>query len=167
MADWVTSVSAGTWDLCRSFGPTYARRVPDVDARIQRVEQGVVTIVLLAGFVFSIPWMYAVAAVLPLLDAALGVHGPTTVVWNGVFARRLGVPRSFERAAAARAQYLVVFAVLVIATLLLLADLGSLATILAVLTAAVSAAAATGLFSVGVELDRRNRPRRRGGGRAA
>jgi hypothetical protein len=135
--------------------------VPDVDARIQRLEQGVVTVLLLAGFVFSIPWMYPVAAVLPLLDAALGAHGPTIVAWNALLARRLGVPRTFERASAARAQYLVVFGVLVVATLLLLGDLGSLATILAILTAAVSAAAATGLFSVGVELDKRNQPRRR------
>jgi hypothetical protein len=135
--------------------------MPDVDARIQRLEQGVVTILLLAGFVFSIPWMYPVAAALPLLDAALGRHGPTTAVWNAVLAPRLGTPRTFERAAGARAQYLVVFGVLVVATLLLLADLGSLATLLAVLTAAVSAAAATGLFSVGVELDKRNQPRRR------
>lgn len=162
MADWVTSVSAATRDLCRPFGPTYAARVADVDVRIQRLEQGVVAILLLAGFVFSIPWMYPVAAVLPLLDAALGPHGPTTVVWNALLARRVGVPRLFERAAAARAQYLVVFAVLVVATLLLLGDLGSLATLLAVLTAGVAAAAATGLFSVGVELDRRNQPRRRG-----
>jgi Domain of unknown function (DUF4395) len=156
----VTSVSTDTSDLCRSFGPTYAARVPDVDARIQRLDQGVVTILLLAGFVFSIPWMYPVAAVLPLLDAALGSHGPTTAVFKGVLARRLGVPRTFEPAAAARAQYLVVFAVLVVATLLLLGGLGSLATILAVLTAGVSAAAATSLFSLGVELDKRNpRPR--------
>jgi hypothetical protein len=136
--------------------------VPDVDARIQRLEQGVVTILLLAGFVFSIPWMYPVAAALPLLDAALGSHGPTAVAFNGLLARRLGVPRTFEPAAAARAQSLVVFAVLVVATLLLLGDLGSLATILAVLTAGVSAAAATGLFSVGAELEKRNRPRGRG-----
>jgi hypothetical protein len=133
--------------------------VPDVDARIQRLEQGVVTVLLLAGFVFGIPWMYPVAAVLPLLDAALGPHGPTAIAWNGLLARRLGVPRAFEPAAAARAQYLVVFAALVVATLLLLGDLGGLATVFAVLTAAVSAAAATGLFSVGVELDKRNRPR--------
>ena len=52
--------------------------MPDVDARILRLEQGVVTVLLLAGFVFQIPWMIPVAAVLPRLDAALGAHGPTT-----------------------------------------------------------------------------------------
>src|SRR5262245_27764781 len=136
--------------------------MPDVDARIQRLEQGVVTVLLLAGFVFSIPWMYPVAAVVPLLDAALGAHGPTTAVWNALLAGRVGVPRTFEPAAAARAQYLVVFAILVVATLLLLMDVGSVATVLAVLTAGVTAAAATGLFSVGAELEKRNRPRGRG-----
>ncbi len=169
MGDWVTSVSTLSPDLCRSFGPsgafvalpTYSRPVPDVDARIQRLEQGLVTILLLAGFVFSVGWMYPVAGALPLLDAAFGPHGPTTAIWNAVLARRLGVPRTFEPAAAARAQYLVVFAVLVIATLLLLADIAGLATLLAVLTAGVTAAAATGLFSVGVELEKRNRPRPR------
>lgn len=141
--------------------------MPDVDARIQRIEQGVVAVVLLAGFVFSIPWTTPIAAVLPLLDAALGAHGPTAKVWQLAVAPRLGVPRAFEPAAAARAQYLVVFAVLVVATLLLLADLGSLATILAVLTAGTCALAATGLFSVGVEIEKRSRPRRRGGGRTS
>jgi hypothetical protein len=135
--------------------------MPDVDARIQRLDQGVVTVLLLAGFVFSIPWMYPVAAALPLLDAALGPNGPTARFWQAVLAPRFGTVRGFEPAAAARAQYLVVFAVLVVATLLLLADLASIATVLAVLTAGVSAAAATGLFSVGVEIDRRSRPRRR------
>jgi hypothetical protein len=83
-----------------------------------------------------------------------------------VLAPRFGTVRVLEPAAAARAQYLVVFAALVVATLLLLADVGSVATIVAVLTAGVSAAAATGLFSVGAEIEKRSRPRRRGGGRS-
>ena len=46
--------------------------MPYVDARILRLQQGVVTVVLLGGFVFSIVWLIPVAAVLPGLDAAFG-----------------------------------------------------------------------------------------------
>lgn len=134
--------------------------MPDVDARIQRLEQGIVAVVLLAGFVFQIPWMIPAAAALAGLDAALGPHGPTTTLWHAVLAQRFGVSQAFEPAAAARAQSLCVFGILVVATLLVLGDLGSLATILAVLTACLSAFAATGLFSLGVEIEKRSRPRR-------
>lgn len=99
--------------------------MPDVDARVLRLQQGAVTVALLAGFVFQVQWM---------------------------------IP-----AAAARAQALCVFGALVVATLVLLAGLGTLATLLAIVVAGVSAFAATGLFSLGAELDRRSRPRRRGG----
>jgi hypothetical protein len=139
--------------------------VPAVDARILRLEQATVTVLLLAGFVFSIPWMIPVAAALTGLDAALGHSGPTPLLWKTLIAPRLGPPRSVDTAAGARAQQLVVFAVLVVATLLALADLGSIATILAILVAGLSASCATGLFNLGAELDRRNQPRRRGGGR--
>ena len=50
--------------------------MPDVDARILRLQQGVVTVVILGGFVFSIVWLIPVAAVLPGLDAAFGRSGP-------------------------------------------------------------------------------------------
>jgi hypothetical protein len=139
--------------------------VPDVDARILRLEQATVTVLLLAGFVFSIVWTIPVAAALTGLDAALGRSGPTPVFWRAVLAPRLGPPRAVDTAAGARAQQLCVFAVLVVATLFALASLGLIATILAILVAAVSASCATGLFNLGAELDKRNQPRRRGGGR--
>ncbi|MGZ4689105.1 MAG: DUF4395 family protein [Acidimicrobiia bacterium] len=140
--------------------------MPEVDARILRLEQGVVTVLLLAGFVFQIPWMIPVAAVLPALDAALGNHGPTPRLWRAAVAPRLKPPQTVERAAAARAQELCVFTALVVATLFLLGGAGTLAALLAIVVAGGSALAATGLFSLGAELDRRNRPRRRGGGRS-
>jgi predicted permease len=56
-----------------------------------------------------------------------------------------------------------VFGALVVATLLMLAGLDTVATLLAIVVAAVSAFAATGLFCLGAELDRQTKPRRRGG----
>jgi hypothetical protein len=138
--------------------------VPAVDARVLRLQQGVVTVVLLAAFVFSIDWLIPVAAVLPALDAALGPSGPTARFWR-MFARRLGPARAWDTAAGARFQALIVFAALVVATLLVLAGLDTMATVLAILVAGVSAACATGLFGLGAELDRQTKPRRRGGGR--
>jgi hypothetical protein len=135
--------------------------VPDVDARILRLQQGVVTILLLAGFVFSIPWTIPIAAALTGLDAALGRMGPTPVLWRAVIAPRVGPPRAFDRPAAARAQSLCVFGLLVVATLLVLGGFEGIATVLAILVAGVSAACATDLFSLGAEIDKRNQPRRR------
>jgi hypothetical protein len=129
----------------------------DVDGRILRLEQGTVTVLLLAGFVFQLPWMIPVAAVLPGLDAALGPAGPTPRFWQAVLASRLGVPRTFESTGAARTQALAVFTALVIATLIWLAGLDGIAMVLAILVAALAALAATGLFCLGAELDRRRR----------
>ena len=137
--------------------------MPAVDARILRLQQGVVTVVLLAGFVFSIEWLIPVAAVLPALDAALGSSGPTPTFWRIMLARRLGPARTWDTAAAARFQALIVFGALVVATLLMLGGLDTLATLLAILVAGVSAACATSLFGLGAELDRQTKPRRRGG----
>lgn len=137
--------------------------MPDVDARILRLQQGAVTVVLLAGFVFSIPWMIPVAAALTGLDAALGRSGPTPALWRAAIAPRLRAPKTFDTAAGARAQALCVFGVLVVATLLVLVGVGTVATLLAIVVAGVSASAATGLFNLGAEIDRRNQPRRRGG----
>jgi Domain of unknown function (DUF4395) len=135
--------------------------VPDVDARILRLQQGTVAVLLLAGFVFSIPWAIPVAAALPGLDLLLGDRGPTPTFWRMVLAPRLGVARSFETSSAARTQALAVFTALVIATLFLVFGFGALATVLAVLVAGLAALAATNLFNLGAELDRR-----RGGGPA-
>jgi hypothetical protein len=137
--------------------------VPAVDARILRLQQGIVAVVLLAGFVFSIGWLFPIAAVLPGLDAALGQSGPTPTFWRIAIAPRVGPSRARETATAVRFQALIVFAALVVATLLLLAGLGTLATLLAIVVAGIGAAAATGLFCLGAELDRQTKPRRRGG----
>jgi Domain of unknown function (DUF4395) len=137
--------------------------VPEVDARILRLQQGAVTVILLAGFVFSLHWLIPAAAVLPSLDAAFGPGGPTPRFWRVVLAPRLGAPQGWDTTAGARAQALCVFGALVVATLLLLGGLDAIATLLAIIVAGLSASAATGLFCVGAEIDRRSRPRRRGG----
>jgi hypothetical protein len=134
--------------------------VPPIDARILQLQQGAVTVLLLAGFVFSVPAMYPIAAGLTGCDAALGRMGPTPAVWRLLVAPRVGPPKTFDRPAAARAQALVVFGALVVVTLLVLAGIGGVATVLAVIVAGVTAACATGLFCLGAEIDRRNQPRR-------
>jgi hypothetical protein len=136
--------------------------VADVDGRVLRLQQGTVTVLLLGGFVFQIPWMIPVAAALPGLDLVLGSRGPTASFWRAALARRAGPPAGFETAGAARTQALAVFTALVIATLFMLAGVGALATVLAILVAGLAALCATGLFCLGAELDRR----RGGGGRS-
>jgi Domain of unknown function (DUF4395) len=135
--------------------------VPSVDARILRLEQGAVAVILLAGFVFQVQWLIPVAAVLPALDAALGPSGPTPAVWHAVIGPRIGPPKTWETGPAARAQALCVFAALIVATLLVLGGVDILATLLAIAVAGIAAAAATGLFTLGAEIDKRNQPRRR------
>jgi Domain of unknown function (DUF4395) len=139
--------------------------VADADARILRLQQGTVTVVLLAGFVFQIQWMIPAAAVLPGLDAALGTSGPTARFWRAAIAPRAGPPERFDTAEVARDQALLVFSALIVATLLALADVGVLAALLAFVVAGVSALAATGLFCVSAELHRRRGGGERGGGR--
>jgi hypothetical protein len=136
--------------------------VPEVDARILRLQQGVVAVILLAGFVFQVQWMIPAAAVLPGLDAALGGAGPTRRFWAALVAPRLDSPRTLESPDIGRTQSLIEFFTLIVATLLVLAGISLLAALLAFLVAGVCAACATGLFCVGAEVDRRmGGPRRR------
>lgn len=130
-----------------------------VDARIGRLEQGVVAVVLLAGFVFGVAYTIPAAGLLAAADAVLGTSGPVPALWRVVLADRLAPARRTEPASAPRIQALVVTTVLAVAMLLLLADLENLATLVALVVAALAALAATGLWSVGAELDRRGRAR--------
>lgn len=139
--------------------------MPDADTRILRLQQGTVTVVLLAGFVFQIQWMIPAAAILPGLDAALGTSGPTPRFWRAAIAPRAGPPPRLDAREVGRDQALLVFGALIVATLLALADVGVLAALLAFVVAGVSALAATGLFCVGAELHRRRGGGERRGGR--
>ena len=126
-----------------------------IDVRISRLEQGLVTVILLGGFVFGVPWTIPVAALIVAGDAALGSSGPVPRLWHGVIAARVKAATTFEEPGAARAQSLVTLAALVVATLLLLVDATGLAGVLAVVVAASSALATVGLFCAGCELYRR------------
>jgi hypothetical protein len=125
-----------------------------VDARIVRCEQGLVTIVLLAGFVFAASWTIPAAAILVALDAALADAGPVPQLWRATWGRRAGAAPGFEDPAAVRLHAAIVGGALVVATVLLYAGAGGVATLLAILVAAVTAACATGLFCAGCELRR-------------
>jgi len=131
--------------------------VTPIDARVGRLEQGAVAIVLLAGFVFGTPYTIPAAGLLCAADAVLGPHGPVPAVWTALLADRLGPPRRTETASAARLQSLVVTGALALAMLVLLAGAEDLATLVALAVAVVAALETTGLFSVGAELDRRGR----------
>lgn len=128
-----------------------------IDARISRLEQGLVTVILLAGFVFGLSWTILVAALIVAADAAFGASGPIPWLWHGVIEARVKPATIFEEPGAARAQALVTLGALFVATLLLLADAAGLAGVLAVVVAASSALATVGLFCVGCELYKRRR----------
>jgi hypothetical protein len=126
-----------------------------VDIRVTRLEQGLVTVVLLAGFVFELDWTIPLAAILVAADAALGDLGPVPQLWRVTVSRRVRAPRSFEHRGPLRTHAAVVGGALVLATVLLYGGLGGLATLLAIVVAAVTAACATGLFCAGCELHHR------------
>lgn len=126
-----------------------------VDVRILRLEQGIVTVVLLTGFVFGIGWAIPIAAALVGLDLAFGSAGPVPGLWQATVASRVGPSRERATRDAVRLHQLLVGGGLVVATLLWLADVGALAMLVAILVAAVSALCATGLSCVGCELRRR------------
>ena len=128
-----------------------------IDVRISRLEQGLVTVILLGGFVFGLPWTIPVAALIVAADAAFGDSGPIPRLWHGVIATRVKAPATFEEPGAAQTQALVTLAALAVATLLLIAGATGLAGLLGVIVAASSALATVGLFCAGCELYRRRR----------
>jgi hypothetical protein len=127
-----------------------------VDARAGRFEQGVVVVVLLAGFAFSQPWSIPLALVVALAGAALGDRSPLTRFWQRVVGPRLRADRPMEPVEAARAQSLLISAVLVVATLVLLAGSVGLASVVAALAAVVAALGATGIMNAAAEIRKRS-----------
>ena len=126
-----------------------------VDARAGRFEQGVVVVVLLAGFVFSQPWSIPVATVLGMLGTALADRSPVVRFWQRVVGPRMRTDRPMEPLEAARAQILLITAVLVVATLVLLAGSVGLASVVAAVAAVVGALGATGIWNAAAEIRRR------------
>ncbi len=139
--------------------PLRAPRQP-VDSRGVRFEQGVVTVVILGGFVFRVPW------VLPVLTAVLAtaaVAGPRLNpflrLFEGLLAPRLGAPWHFDDPDEARLADLIGVGRLTFATVAILVGLGGLAWIIALLQAVASALRATAGIHVGSAIYERLRRR--------
>jgi hypothetical protein len=137
-----------------------AARSEPVDARADRVVQGVIAVATLGAFVFRAAW------VIPVLAIVLGVGalaGPAGNVLHRGFAAfvapRLSAPQAVVPASTVRAQDLLTAALLVFATLCLLITLGGIAWIVALAAAGVAAVAATTRVHLGVTL--RDRLKRR------
>jgi hypothetical protein len=126
-----------------------------VDARAGRFEQGVVVVVLLAGFVFSQPWSIPLAALIAVLATVLGERSPISRLWHRVIAPRVRADGPMEPAEAARAQSLLIAAGLVVASLVLLAGSVGLASVVAAVVAVVAALGATGIMNAAAEIRKR------------
>lgn len=126
-----------------------------VDPRAGRFEQGVIVVVLLAGFVFSSRWAIPAAFALAVLAVALGDRSPVVRLWHATLERRLGAPRRLEPGPVVRTQTLIIAAGLALATGILLTGSVGLASVVAALVAIVAALGATGVANLAAELRRR------------
>jgi hypothetical protein len=126
--------------------------VPAVDLRFHRVEQGIFSVVLLAGYVFGWWWAPIPVALLLLGDLALGDDSPTLRCWQRFVAPRIGPGTAVEEPAPFRMQGLLLVALLVLAVLVRWIGLDDIADLLTIVAAIVAALAAVGVLCVGCEL---------------
>jgi hypothetical protein len=126
-----------------------------VDPRAGRFEQAIVVVILLAGFVFQQAWSIPIATIVAGLGAVLGERSPLARFWTRVVAPRRPSRAPFEALAISQRQSVLLFAGLVVATLLFAADAIALASIVAALVAVVGALGATGVVNVSTEILRR------------
>lgn len=126
-----------------------------VDVRASRFEQGIVVVILLAGFVFGDPWSIPVAAVVAALPLGLGERSPVFQVWNRLIVPRRPAGTVFEPRATAQIQALLLTAGLVVATVVWLAGSVALGSIVAAVVAIVAALGATGVVNLAAEIRRR------------
>lgn len=126
-----------------------------VDPRTVRLEQAIVTLVLLTGFVFRLGWTIPVAAILVAADAACGDAGPVPWLWRATIGHRVAPPRALDDRTGVRIHAAIVGVALAIATLLFYAGIGPVAVLLAILVAAVTTTCAAGLGCLGCEVHRR------------
>lgn len=126
---------------------------PPIDARMPRFNQAVVAVALLGGFVFDLPWVIPVFAVVLGLGAAFGPrYGPFLRVWSDLVAPRLGPATELEDPRPPRFAAVVGAGLLAAASGLLLLGAVGIAWVVALVVAVLAAlAAATGLC-VGCEL---------------
>lgn len=129
-----------------------------VDPRAARFEQGVIVVILLAGFVFSWSWAIPVAFVVAALGVAMGDRSPLHRVWHAAVRPRLGGTEALEPEPVLRTQVLIIAGGLALATGILLAGSVPIASLIAALVTLVALLGATGVVNVAAELrDRRRR----------
>jgi predicted anti-sigma-YlaC factor YlaD len=124
-----------------------------LDGRALRIDDGVVAVALLGGFVFKLEWIIPVWAVIELLNALSGPqYGPVLRIATEVVLPRAGGSPTAVDGAAARFAWTVEAGVLSVATLLWLGGESGIAWILSLVVAAVAAlGSTTGLHAI-VEL---------------
>ncbi len=120
---------------------------PPIDARGPRFDQAVVSVGLLAGFVFNVAWVIPLFAVVLVIDAVLGhQYGPLLRIWSDLLAPRVGAATNLEDPRPPRFAAVVGALLLVLACLLLLAGAVGVAWVAALIVAVLAAlGAATGL----------------------
>lgn len=124
-----------------------------IDPRGPRFNQAVLTVALLAGFVFDWKPVAPLFAVVLFLGAAFGSrYGPFLRLYAEVIKPRLGTPSELEDPRPPRFAAAVGVAFLVAATLTFLAGNGGVGWALALIVAALAGLAATTGICVGCEV---------------
>ncbi len=127
-----------------------------IDVRGSRFEQALVVVVLLAAFAFREPLGIPVALAVAATGAVLGERSPIARWWTRLATRRKAPP-VLEPVSTQLRQWALLTGGLALATLLLLLDAVTLASIVAGLVAILAALGAVGLFDATAELGRRRR----------
>jgi hypothetical protein len=124
------------------------RDLAPTDPRALRFEQAIVTLALLAGFVFRVPWVIVVVAVLLVAALAAGERGNLfTNLYNALF-RGPRVLHTGETAAITRLTRAVEAGLLVVASVLVVIGADGFAWVFALPVAAITGLAATTCINV-------------------
>lgn len=115
-----------------------------VDARGDRLAQGLSGVLLLAAYVFGVPWIVPIIAVFCLAGALLGPHGdPFLALYLRLVAPRLGPAEIEVPATTVRAQDALLAGLGLAASLLFLLGATPFGWVLAILAAIIAIIAAT------------------------
>jgi uncharacterized protein DUF4395 len=134
-------------------------RPPDapIDPRALRFEQAVVTVALLAGFVFGIPLVIPVVAVLLAVAVGAGEQANVFTRAHGAIFRRSTAFQVGEPPNVTRLTRLVEIALLALGSLFVLFGVGVLPWVFALAVAAITGLAATTGINVVARLNDRRR----------
>jgi hypothetical protein len=133
-----------------------APRPEPVDVRADRAVQGAITVIALGAFVFHLPWVVPVLAVLLAIGAARGpAVNPFHRIFAALVAPRLSPATTTLPAPTAKAQDQLEVALLVVATLCILIGLGVVGWFVTVVAAGIALAAATTGVHLGVMVTER------------